>query len=94
MEVLLVKEAVYDLKVDKYTAIPGEVFNTLVDAPKNVPHPSERCIIFDSKEDYLNNAMRHSIDLSKSVYVSPKGQIICYLETPKGTNAATNTKED
>ena len=94
MEVLLLKEAVYDLKTEKYTAIPGEVFNTLVDEPNNTPHPSERCIIFDSKKDYLDNAYRHPIDLTKSVYVNSKGQIICYLQQNIGTNVATDTKED
>ena len=92
MEVLLIREANYDFNESKYTAIPNEVFTTLVGDPimtdgENKP----KIMMYESKDEYIRNADRHNIDKTKSVYVNQKGQIFCYL---KDENGSTNTEKD
>lgn len=92
MEVLLIKEANYDFNEEKFTAIPNEVFTTLVGDPVATFDGSKpRVIMYESKNDYLKTSNRHNIDESKSVYVNQKGQIFCYLVNENG---ATDTEKD
>ena len=92
MEVLLIREANYDFNEEKFTAIPNEVFTTLVGDPVTTFDGSKpRVIMYESKNDYLKTSNRHNIDESKSVYVNQKGQIFCYLVNENGT---TDTEKD
>jgi hypothetical protein len=95
MELLLTKEAKFDFNVNKYTAIPSEVFKTLVGEPDDsvlseVQPP--KLIMFENKDDYIHNAVLHDIDYDRNFYVSSKGQILCYLKT-QSTNESTDTEE-
>ena len=92
MEVLLVKGANYEFNEGKFTAIPSEVFTTLVGECRNTLEDTRqpRVIMFESKDDYLDNGLRHNIDYSKSIYVNQKGQIFCFLEE----NGTTDTQKD
>lgn len=92
MEVLLIKEANYDFNESKFTAIPNEVFTTLVGDPiMALEDTKPKVIMYESKDEYIKNAERHNIDESKSVYVNQKGQIFCYL---KEENGSTDTEEN
>lgn len=78
----LIKEAEFDFNEGKYTAIPSSVFSTLIGEPKEyiVDPEISNMVMFEDKEDYLSNGNRHNIDYEKSIYVSAKGQILCYLK--------------
>lgn len=94
MKVILKKEAVFEFNDGKYTAIPREVFTTLVGEPHlHEEYPDEEMTpmveVFENKEDYINNAGLYDIDKDKSVYVSSKGQIFCFLK-----NDSTHIKEN
>lgn len=92
MEVLLIKEANYDFNEEKFTAIPSEVFTTLVGDPiMALDETRPKVIMYESKNEYIKNSFRHNIDKSKSVYVNQKGQIFCYLVNENGT---TDTEKD
>ena len=92
MEVILVKAANYDFNEEKFTAIPSEVFTTLVGDPiLTLDGSKPRVIMYESKDDYLKNSNRDNIDYSKSIYVNQKGQIFCYLVNENG---ATDTEKD
>ncbi len=82
MKVILKKEAEYDFNEGKYTAIPLEVFTTLV-GKGDIPSGEEalpKVIVFESKDDYLKNVHNYRINPNKSIYVSMKGQIFCFLD--------------
>lgn len=92
MEVLLIREANYDFNEGKFTAIPSEVFTTLVGDPiMALDETKPKVIMYESKDEYIKNAFRHNIDKSKSIYVNQKGQIFCYLVNENGT---TDTEKD
>ena len=92
MDVILIKEAVYNLTTDKYTPIPGDVFRTLMDSQNNTPVIDTvgipRVIMFENRDDYVSYG-GNEIDTTKDVYVSKKGQILCFLK-----DNATDTKEN
>ena len=46
--------------------------------------------MFENKEDYIHNALRHNIDSSKNYYVSNKGQILCFLKDEGTTDTEEN----
>lgn len=95
MKLTLTKEAEFDFNESKYTAIPSEVFNTLVGEPDDtcLSNPTlPKMIMFENKADYIKTAKLHDIDYSRSIYVSAKGQIFCYLNT-FSTDESTNTEE-
>lgn len=80
MKVRLLKQAEYDFNESKYTAIPSEVFTTLVGFGMREEELDPQVVMFENKEDYLANVGKHDIDMSKSVYVSSKGQIFCFIK--------------
>ena len=95
MKLTLTKEADFDFNESKYTAIPTEVFTTLVGEPDEdiLADPQlPKMIMFESKSDYLKHAKLHDIDYSRSIYVSNKGQILCFLNTFSSDESA-NTEE-
>lgn len=100
MKVILTKETEYDFNGSKYTAIPHDVFTMLVE--KSTAADSEsislpKVIVFNDKDDYVNNAWRHDINMSKDVFVSAKGQIFCFIgndEAVSNTDVATDTEEN
>lgn len=102
MKVNLIKVAQYDFNEEKYTAMPSEVFGMLVGEPVTPDNDSDdfpSVVIFENKQDYISNAWRHDIDPERSVYVSKKGQIFCYLkansiELESKEDATTNTEEN
>ena len=101
MEVVLIKKAKYNLDEEKYTPIPGDVFEMLVDT--NVVTEDldtlPKVIMFESRDDYVKYDPK-DIDFTKDVYISKKGQIFCFLKTTSSltltmpSSNATNTKED
>lgn len=96
MKLTLTKEADFDFNESKYTAIPTEVFMTLVGEPDEsilADPPLPKMIIFENKSDYLKHAKLHDIDYSRSIYVSNKGQILCFLNT-FSNDESTDTKEN
>ena len=89
MKVILRKEAEFDFNESKYTAIPSEVFTTLVGEATPLENLEEKALpivaVFENKSDYISNSKAYNIDMEKSIYVSPKGQIFCYLKSDKNT---------
>lgn len=95
MEVLLIREANYDFNDGKFTAIPNEVFTTLVGDPIMVLDETKpKVIMYESKDEYIKNVFRHNIDKSKSVYVNQKGQIFCYIKQEGEVDGTTDTEKD
>jgi len=95
MKLILKREAEFDFNESKYTAIPSEVFSTLVGEPDEsvLADPQlPKMIMFDNKADYIKNAKLHDIDYNRSIYVSNKGQILCYLNV-FSSDESTNTEE-
>lgn len=99
MKVILTKESEYDFSESKYTAIPSGVFEMLVEtkiASSNTEYP--KVIVFNDKDDYVENSWRHNINKSKDVYVSQKGQIFCFIDDGNAVNnvedGATDTEEN
>ena len=95
MQLILKREAEFDFNESKYTAIPSEVFNTLVGEPDEgvLADPQlPKMFMFDNKADYIKHAKLHDIDFNKSIYVSNKGQILCYLNN-LSSDESTNTEE-
>ena len=92
MDVILIKEAVYNLTTDKYTPIPGDVFKTIMNSQNDPPVIDTagipRVIMFENRDEYVTYG-GDEIDFTKDVYVSKKGQILCFL---KGN--ATDTEEN
>lgn len=89
MKVILTKESEYDFNASKYTAIPHDVFEMLVE--QNTIADSEsislpKVIVFNDKVDYANNAWKHNINTSKDVFVSAKGQIFCFIGNDDAVN--------
>lgn len=84
MKLVLTKEAEFDFNEEKYTAIPSTVFETLIGKPDESSlsePPLPKMIMFEDKEAYIRDAVKHDIDFGRSIYVSNKGQIFCYLNT-------------
>ena len=97
MKVILTKEAEFDFNENKYTAIPSEVFETLVGKPvteSDQNPPLDKIIVFENKADYLANAKKHNINYDKNIYVSSKGQIFCMLNNQCKCYEPTGTEED
>lgn len=97
MKVTLTKEADFDFNESKYTAIPSEVFKTLVGEPDNdalseVQLP--KVIVFENKTDFIKNAVLHDIDYERNIYVSNKGQIFCYLNTFSSDESTDTEKSE
>lgn len=82
MNVTLIKEAEFEFNEGKYTAIPWGVFSTLITNEElSVVHDNlPKVIMFNDKPDYVKNATKYAIDEEKDVYVSPKGQIFCFVK--------------
>ena len=97
MDVVLIKKAKYNLSTDKLTAIPGDIFDLLMDADEEVEVTTglPKVIMFETKEDFLKYGGK-DLDLDKDVYVSKKGQIFCFLNSFLSieTSNATDTKKD
>lgn len=97
MDVVLIKKAKYNLAEEKYTPIPGEVFEMLMDAKVETENLDglPKVIMFETRDDYDKYA-GGDLDFSKDVYISKKGQIFCFLKSfiTLPTSNATNTKED
>lgn len=95
MKVILTKEAEFDFNESKYTSIPSEVFKTLVGEPvieSDQNPPMDKVIVFENKSDYLANAKRLDINYDRSIYVSPRGLIYCFLNFYTG-NVTADTEE-
>lgn len=98
MKVILTKESEYDFNESKFTAIPHSVFSMLVEGnveASSIGYP--KVIMFNDKEDYINNVWKHNVDHSKDVYVSTKGQIFCFIGTSEENetvNVTTDTEEN
>ena len=97
MDVVLIKKAKYNLAEDKYTPIPGEVFEMLMDAnveTENLDGLPE-VIMFETRDDYDKYA-GGDLDFSKDVYISKKGQIFCFRkkQSSSPSSNAADTKED
>ena len=96
MRTRIIKEAEFDFSEEKYTAIPNSVFSMLIGEPEDYLDsnpPSPKIIMFENKEDYIHNALRHNIDSSKNYYVSNKGQILCFLKDEGTTDTEENKGE-
>ena len=97
MDVVLIKKAKYNLSTDKLTVIPGDIFDLLMEADRQVEDTTglPRVIMFENKEDFLKYG-GYDLDLDKDVYVSKKGQIFCFLKSilTIATSNATDTKKD
>lgn len=101
MEVVLIKKAKYNLDEEKYTPIPGDVFEMLMDTDGVTEDLDTlpKVIMFESRDDYVKYDPK-DIDFSKDVYISKKGHIFCFLKTTSTltltmpSSNATNTKED
>lgn len=98
MKVILTKESEYDFNESKFTAIPHSVFSMLVEGNADVSNTDyPKVIMFNDKEDYISNVWKHNIDHSKDVYVSPKGQIFCFIDSNdenETVNGTTDTEEN
>ena len=83
MKVILRKEAEFEFNENKYTAIPSEVFETLIGTP-SIEESDDKALpiiaVFENKEDYLKNGGCYNIDFDRNIFVSSKGQIFCYLK--------------
>lgn len=92
MDVILIKKAVYNLATDKYTPIPGDVFKTLMDSTYDPPVEDTsvlpRVVMFECRDDYVSYG-DDDIDFSKDIYVSKKGQILCFLKDAADTEENT-----
>lgn len=92
MDVILIKKAVYNLTTDKYTPIPSDIFQTLMDSSSNPPVVDTsvlpKVIMFENRDEYVSYG-GNDIDFNKDIYVSKKGQILCFLK-----NDAANTEEN
>lgn len=97
MDVVLIKKAKYNLSEDKYTAIPGDVFEMLMDANVETEclDSLPKVIMFENRDEY-DKYNGNDLDFSKDVFISKKGQIFCFLKSfiTLPTSNATNTKED
>lgn len=99
MKVILTKEVEFEFNEEKYSVLPYEIFSTLVG--NNVCKDSTnlpKVIVFENKGDYLMNSDRYDIDTEKSIYLTKKGQIFCFLkpedkENSEDTDEPTNTEE-
>ena len=96
MQVVLIKEAIYNLAADKFTPIPHDVFNALMlggEDDRSVLQTDDlpRVIMFENKEEYLNYYETDKIDKEKDIYVSKKGQVFCFLKDKNATNTKENT---
>ena len=95
MKLTLKKEAEFEFNESKYTAIPSEVFTTLVGEPDDscLSDPKlPEMVMFENKADYIKTAKLHDIDYNRNIYVSSKGQILCYLNT-FSNDESTNSEE-
>ena len=96
MKITLIKEANFEFNEEKYTAIPSTVFDTLIGKPDEAvlsASPLPKMVMFEDKNDYVQNAAKHEIDFNRSIYVSNKGQILCFLNT-FSSDESTNSKEN
>ena len=95
MKLTLTKEAEFDFNESKYTAIPTDVFSMLVGEPDESRLSDtalSKIIKIKNKAEYIKKAKLHDIDYNRSIYVSVKGQIFCYLNT-FSKDESTNTEE-
>ena len=97
MDVVLIKKAKYNLAEDKFTAIPGEVFEMLMDAEVETEclDTLPKVIMFENRDEY-DKYGGNDLDFSKDVLVSKRGQIFCFLNTFMSlpTSNAADTKKD
>lgn len=97
MDVVLIKKAKYNLVEDKYTAIPGDVFEMLMDANVETEclDSLPKVIMFENRDEY-DKYSGNDLDFEKDVLVSKKGQIFCFLKAQSQlpSSYATNTKKD
>ena len=97
MDVVLIKKAKYNLTEDKFTAIPGEVFEMLMDAEVETEclDTLPKVIMFEDRDEY-DKYGGGDLDFSKDVFVSKKGQIFCFLKSfmTLPTSNAADTKKD
>lgn len=83
MKVILKKEAEYEFNEEKYTAIPSEVFLTLVGEPEKnelLDNNLPKLMVFENKTDFLANVGKYEVNYDRNMYVSPRGQIFCFLK--------------
>ena len=87
MKVTLIRKAEYDLKTDGggLTAIPNEVFNTIVGLNEErfdagVHEHCREVAFFEDRNDYIARAAQFDIDPNEPVYVNKKGNVLTFLK--------------
>lgn len=98
----MIKEAEYEFNEGNYTQIPLTVFNMITGNSYSKDESDDvelrNVVVFENAHAYRDSLYRYDsmIDRGHSVYVSPKGQIFCFLreENKEVGDAATDTEED
>lgn len=97
MKVLLKKEAVFVFDESKYTRVPSDVFDNMVES--SFPSEKEKkdnieCEVMYFKnmrdyDDYNHNTNKNIFDKTKDVFISQKGEVFVFCKV-KGTSLTTN----
>lgn len=89
MKVRLIKSAEFEFNEQKYTSLPYGVLKSLVGDSGDVSsEPLCDVVVFEDREDFINNANRYHFDVEKPVSVSSKGQIFVFLSESKSKSDA------
>lgn len=81
MKVNLIKEAEYELDVDKCSKIPFEAFMKMTNVKINCePNPLPNVLIFNSVDDFKNYHNNDNFDTMENIYVANNGKIFVFLK--------------
>lgn len=98
MQVLLKKEALFVFDESKYTRVPSEVFDNMVESS----FPSEKgkkddieCEVMYFKnmrdyDDYNHNTNKNIFDKTKDVFISQKGEVFVFCKVKDTSLTVTN----
>lgn len=102
MQVLLKKEALFVFDESKYTRVPSEVFDNMVESS----FPSEKgkkdnieCEVMYFKnmrdyDDYNYNTNKNIFDKTKDVFISQKGEVFVFCKVKDTSSASTITNSN
>lgn len=96
------KNGKYNFKPEEYTAMPYDVFETLIGGQTNDDEDGQEVIIFKSRDEFLEttSVVDLGIDKEKPVYVAGgTGHIFCFRkgkdeETKVVENGTADTKKN
>lgn len=98
MKVTLLKkdEVEFNLAEEKCEKLSHNTFRMLTgykegDSPIDSSNP--KMVVFKTKEEYMEEAWKYDLDLTKEVLINAKGNIFCYLKESKRTPTKRNVED-